>query len=154
MSGDDRFPDPEPVDPASRQRNGARGDPCRIARLSRAFRSSESASLALYEAADLDCGSLGLLHCDLALTLFAAPLSLLSVGLVVLCGDRSRLPLCAAAEITECWFIDEERGWAEVFAFPARGRYRSRALILPGERVAPQLWPDLQLVPFDPDPDS
>lgn len=103
----------------------------------------------LHERLALDLGPLGLLRCDLALTPAGAAPSLLSVGLVVLVADDRRAALCAAAELPECWLLDPARGWTERLRHPGGGRYRSRELILLGERVAPERWPALTVAPLD-----
>ena len=129
---------------AERSRNllrAARGR--QVERLLAEFGHSATGRVELFAHADLDCGALGTLRCDLALTPSGTPLSLLSVALVVQIGMRWRLELCAAVEVAECWFVDPVRGWGERYLHPDEGRYRTRELIYPGERVAPQPWPAL-----------
>lgn len=48
-----------------------------------------------------------------------------------------RLPRYARGDVGEVWLLDVARNWAEVYRSPWAGRYRSRTLWYPGERVAP-----------------
>jgi hypothetical protein len=58
----------------------------------------------------------------------------------VLRGARSmdaRLPRYARGGVGEVWLLDLENVWLEVYRAPAAGRFRSRTLWYPGERVEP-----------------
>lgn len=46
-----------------------------------------------------------------------------------------RLPRYAAGGVGEVWLLELGRGWVEVYRAPAGGRYGSRTLWYPGERV-------------------
>ncbi len=48
-----------------------------------------------------------------------------------------RLPLYARGQVGEVWLLDLENGWVEVYRAPAAGRFRSRTLWYPGEKVGP-----------------
>ena len=55
-------------------------------------------------------------------------------------GARSkdvRLPRYARGGVGEVWLLDLENVWLEVYRAPAAGRFRSRTLWYPGERVGP-----------------
>jgi hypothetical protein len=52
-------------------------------------------------------------------------------------GKDLRLPLYARGGVGEVWLLDLERGLAEVYRAPGSGRYGSRTLWYPGEKVGP-----------------
>lgn len=48
---------------------------------------------------------------------------------------EARLPRYAGGGVGEVWLLELQRGWVEVYRSPAGGRYGSRTLWYPGERV-------------------
>jgi len=48
-----------------------------------------------------------------------------------------RLPLYARGRVGEVWLLDLENAWVEVYRAPAAGRFRSRTLWYPGEKLGP-----------------
>ena len=119
-----------------------------LARLWRRFHLRDRQRIVtLHEGVALQVGALGVLRCELALTPAGATPSLLTVGLAVLTDDE-RVALCAAAELPECWRIEVGAGWTVRYRHPDGGRFRTRELILPGERIAPERWPGLAVEPL------
>lgn len=50
-------------------------------------------------------------------------------------AHETRLPRYAAGGAGEAWLLDLGHGWAEAYRSPGGGRFRSRTLWYPGERV-------------------
>jgi hypothetical protein len=60
--------------------------------------------------------------------------------------DRQvKVPLYASAGVREVWLLDLTAGRLEVHRDPAAGRYRDVRTLAPGDRLAPEAFPDLAL---------
>ena len=73
-------------------------------------------------------------------------LLLVEVGDTTAAWDRERkLPLYAASGVPEVWLVDLPAGTVEVCRQPDDGAYEDVRLVGPGERMAPEAFPEASL---------